>query len=141
MSTFEKFDIVAATITGAAFAPQSVTSGTPINGETIDKEGTNVNATHAAVVLVGTATLSSGATLTLTVARETADSSGFAGSTVTTAGTVTISSSGAFAAAVRVDVTTAKRYLRARVTPTLSAPGTDSATVGAAYMLAGLSVV
>jgi len=126
----------------AAAGGRAVAGGTgdatEVDGQYVDRLG------HQSAVLVisGTATLAQAATLTIAAnAQDDADGAGagtdygdaYAATTVATGGTG--GSTEHFEVRLNFDLAAARRYIRAQITPNLSAANTDLCQWGATWIL------
>lgn len=111
--------------------------GVEVNGATIDRKGFD----SALLLVPHEANLSGSDTLTVAVQLQHGDESD--ASDMADLGTTynitsaTLSADGEGLLAVDIDLSGVKRYVRAQVTPTLSAGATDTAEVSSVFVLGG----
>lgn len=138
-------DIASGLLTRVAVADQTATGGgagdgTDFTGLVIDTQSLGARYNAAALSVVGRSTQASGNSLTVAVKVEkSANNSDWVAHLGTTTAYTQTATGGALTAAsaggaVNVRLDTASRYVRAVVTPTLSATGTDTAIVSAHWV-------
>lgn len=116
---------------------------TELDSASFDRVTNGRNMLSAKLIVAVEATLQSGATLSVAAnMQDSADDSAFAdfGTALANAVVLTGPSGGGVARGVReldVDLSAARRYIRAQATPDLSATGTDTCTMAVVIVLGG----